>query len=591
MKNILFVSFLVISFSGFGQKSTSFGPWITMKCFSGIQVRSRLTEYNSSAKKYHYYYEMKSTYNQKVYFNYKFDGGAGLDGRTSLNPGEISTGAGNWTFGISKNGLEIEIDKVRFGNQDYAPCKGRESSVYAECDKRSSTPNWPPNCGGSDQTNIQASNTDNSNAQGASGSGAANVQAKLDAIQVYIDKIPGDDSESQAIIRDATNIINNSSTSEQTKVNQLEPLLTRAKNRANTLATTKKEEDVAKEKEDKASSERDNNFKSYYEKGMANYSSKNYDGAINNLQTSLNYAVNDQQKKHVQDWIAKIREEKRLEAEAAARKARVDDKLKQEQQVNTEAAAATTVAVALFSIMKDRYDERPANLRFQVGLGLESIPIIVNDDFNKKSSFETTLHYSIMAGLKLGLFNQNGVSFHLNPVYYLGFNAGSQGTDGRHGTYGGIATLQMGLKAESVFKLYAEGGWLKRSGNYNYDQDAASGGTTASDLVEKGTYNYGLARFGGGIMLHFVNEPKETYIKGGIYFEKLSFASKSPQMVGSLQINMSSTIILDFLYSKNYAIAGKADYPTTILTPLRSILPKEYNKSYFSVRLIRQGIF
>lgn len=577
MKKILLVTFCIISTQIFAQYKWS-NPQKS-SCYGGIFFS--LVNYGKQAPGYLWGVKFTNKYSKPVRFSYKLIiGGESYPSGLAywIKPGESHIDGGEMVtallFKNSSTSYSLDIYEVCFDQEG-----GCYNKCYANCDKGS--PNQP-DCGKNGQTNTQANN--NSQNSSSNGGGTANVQAKLDEIQVHIDKIPGDDSESQAIIRDATNIINNTSTSEQTKVNQLEPLLTRARNRANQLVTNK-------EKEDKAGSERDSNFKSYYEKGMANYSSKNYDGAINNLQTSLNYAVNDQQKIHVQDWIAKIREEKRLEAEAAARKARVDDKLKQEQQVNTEAAAATTVAVALFSILKDRYDERPVNLRFQVGLGLESIPIIVNDDFNKKSSFETTLHYSIMAGLKLGLFNQNGVSFHLNPVYYLGFNAGSQGTDGRHGTYGGIATLQMGLKAESVFKLYAEGGWLKRSGNYNYDQDAASGGTTASDLVEKGTYNYGLARFGGGIMLHFVNEPRETYIKGGIYFEKLSFASKSPQMVGSLQINISSTIILDFLYSKNYAIAGKADYPTTILTPLRSILPEEYNKSYFSVRLIRQGIF
>ncbi len=503
-----------------------------------------------------------------------------------LNPGEEwEEGGGKVTALLFKNNsinTTVQIQEVCF-NKD----KGCFNNCYAQCDNGS--PNQP-DCGKSTQTNTQANNGSSQNSS-SGGAGAANVQAKIDAIQVHLDKIPGSDSESQAIIRDATRITK-SGASEQSIINQLDPLLTRARNRANALATTKKEEDTAKEAEDKAATERNNSFKGYYDKGMADYSSKNYDGAINNLQTSLNYAVNDQQRTQVNDWIGKIREEKRIEAEAAARKVRVDDKLIQEQQVNNEAAVATAGAIALLSLLRDRYNDKPVNIRLQAGLGLESIPIILNDNFNKKSSIETTFHYSIMLGFKLGILNQKGVSFHLNPVYYAGFNAGTQGTDGRHGTYGGFATLQMGLKAESVFKLYGEGGWLKRSGNYNYDQDAANGGNTASDLVQTGTYDYSLLRFGGGIMLHFVNAPRETYVKGGIYFEKLSFAPQKPQMVGSLQVNISSQIILDFLYSKNYAIAGSADYPGSLatLSSLSAFFP-ENNRSYFSVRFIRQGIF
>lgn len=574
MKNILFVSFLVISFSGFGQKSTSFGPWITMKCFSGIQVRSRLTEYNSSAKKYHYYYEMKSTYNQKVYFNYKFDGGAGLDGRTSLNPGEISTGAGNWTFGISKNGLEIEIDKVRFGNQDYAPCKGRESSVYAECDKRSSTPNWPPNCGGSDQTNIQASNTDNSNAQGASGSGAANVQAKLDAIQVYIDKIPGDDSESQAIIRDATNIINNSSTSEQTKVNQLEPLLTRARNRANQLVTNK-------EKEDKAGSERDSNFKSYYEKGMANYSSKNYDGAINNLQTSLNYAVNDQQKTHVQDWIAKIREEKRLEAEAAARKVRIEEKQKQEAATNAAVAGGVAAFGGLMALLQDDYTDKPFAVRAQIGLGAENMTMSMVETATAKELVQSAVTANFLIGFNFSLFNNRAISLHLNPYFDLGVVTLQTGYTGTSVKYGGNAILQLGIKKDHAFKFFAEGGYFQKSGTLDYDKDVATGGTTATDYLTKGAFDYSVLRYGGGIMLHGEADKGEVRIKPGLFFEEFSFAKGRRVMSANLHVNIMSQIIVELIYSRNYVIPGGVVNP-------RNFAPE--NKDFWSVKLIRQGL-
>jgi hypothetical protein len=88
-------------------------------------------------------------------------------------------------------------------------------------------------------------------------------------------------------------------------------------------------------------------------------------------------------------------------------------------------------------------------------------------------------------------------------------------------------------------------------------------------------------RLGFGPMLHFRKNGKETWIKPGVYFDKLSFAkADKPTKVFSLTTNIASALIIEATYSQNYPVAGTINYPTAFNTA---------KQNYFSIRLIRQG--
>ncbi len=570
----LFVSIVFFSFDSLAQKdgdgATEWGGWSNIDCFKGLQFSFKCTGYSVSTKSYWYNIQARNNYNSIVHFNvdYYINGEKISVGLWSLKPGDSRSHTSLPAKTYWKNGRgSVSVGRVCFKNDNgWGSCN---DGCYAQCDSKPGVPNQP-DCG----KNTQANNTNNSNAQGASGSGAANVQAKLDAIQVHLDKIPGDDLESQAIVRDATSIINNNSSSEQTKVNQLEPLLNRAKKRANELTTNK-------EKEDKAASERDNNFKSYYEKGMANYSSKNYDGAINNLQTSLNYAVNDQQKRHVQDWITKIREEKRLEAEAAARKVRVEEKQKQEAATNAAAAGGVAAFGGLMALLQDDYTDKPFAARAQIGLGAENMTMSMVETGTAKELVQSAVTANFLIGFNFTLFNNRAISLHLNPHFDLGVVTLQAGNTGTSIKYGGNAILQLGLKKDHAFKFFAEGGYFQKSGTLDYDRDVANGGTTATDYLTTGAFNYSVMRYGGGIMLHGEADKGEVRIKPGLFFEEFSFAKGRRVMSANLHVNIMSQIIVELTYSKNYVIPGGVVNP-------RNFAPE--NKDFWSVKLIRQGL-
>ncbi|MCA0231319.1 MAG: hypothetical protein LCH91_12690 [Bacteroidetes bacterium] len=529
---------------------------------------------------------MKSTYNQKVYFNYTFDGGAGLDGRTSLNPGEISTGAGNWTFGVSNKNLQIEIDKVRFGAEDYAPCKGRTSSVYAECDKRSSTPNWPPDCGDSEQASTQANNNfQNSSSNGA---GPANVQAKLDEIQVYLDKIPGNDSESQAIIRDATTIINNTNTSEQTKVNQLNPLLTRARNRANELTTTQKEEETAKEKEEnrlkKAAEEKANRFNGHMQKGENALSNGKYDEAVSHYNNAFREAATEAEGQQAVDGINRAKKAKADEA----RKVRIEERQKQEAATNAATGAALGAVGTLMTLMNDSYTQKPFAARYYLGFGMENLILNINDVNQKQSDIKSSLPLVFMGGLHFTLFNNKNVNWVINPHFRYNQIFASTGEAGS-GYGAGINThLSVGFGKESPIRFFGEYQYNINILETSYDTDVASGGTTATDAIYEGYYETISKRIGGGIILRFINGDRETFVKPGYFIDNLSLLGIKRNFA-SLDMYFANTIGVELAYSKNYVSLGDVDFPNS--AKMISAIKDPIATDYWTVKFYRRGLF
>ena len=334
------------------------------------------------------------------------------------------------------------------------------------------------------------------------------------------------------------------------------------------------------------------NFTNLMQEGYQLQQSEKYDEAIakyNQAKSLYTGEIAPQEKQYAESAIKQaetaIASAQKAKVDAA-RIVRVQNQKDEDKKEDVAYGAAATSTTGLMAMLTDRYAYKPAYFRFQAGLGVDDFPLVVNTDNLAKSGTSTSMHPTILLGFKFGFLNTRGISIHFNPSLAYGINAYNTGTSGIHVNTGVTSTLFFGRKATSKIKLFAEGGYLDRLGNLTYDLDVAAGGTSATDKVEKGEYKYSVIKYGGGLMVHFVNKRalKESYIKPGIFFEKMSFSEPNikPVMLFNLQTNIESFIIIDLSYSKNYAIGGKILYPNNF-TP--------ENQTFWSIKLIRQGAF
>lgn len=294
-------------------------------------------------------------------------------------------------------------------------------------------------------------------------------------------------------------------------------------------------------------------------------------------------------------------EAKKIEDEkiAAAERKRIQDSINNEnsrkrveavrQTDNAEDNAMGAMAggvIAAASLMKDQYTDKFAYLKYYLGLGWDNIPIVANNDDARSSSSEATSHPVAQAGLRVGLFNNKGISLHLSPFISYGMNALSPGNTGTHLSYGGFGTLLLSPKAKSRLKIFGEAGYIARSGDWYYDLDAALAGSDIvtgvyTNLIQTSTYNYKVARYGGGIMLHWTDD-EETYIRPGFYYEQPYPVQKTdkPVWVANVQALISSFLLIDVSYSNNYFSHGDLKYPANF---------QKENTSFFSIKLIKSG--
>ena len=381
------------------------------------------------------------------------------------------------------------------------------------------------------------------------------------------------------------------------KIKDLENAFATDKDFSNKEDATKLAADKAAEAEEERLKEQSkvliqktSDFTSLINEGDNELQNENYDAAISKYSQAKNLytgTLAPQEEAYARDAIpladARIAAAQKAKADAA-RKVRVAEKTNVEQRQNQATSEAIGGFVGIMAMVKDKYSNGKTAAKFQVGLGYGSLPMILNSAKNAKSLIKNSNQILFHLGFKLGLFNNKGVSFDITPSYGFGLASYSKGTDGGSSEYGGLGTLYISKKATSAIKLFAEGGYFKRTGTINYDQDVALGPTSATDNVEKGTFNYSVMRYGGGIKLIKLNDDgdMESYIKPVVYFEKASFFSKAtkPVMVANVQCYIYSNALIDFTYSKNYFIPGSALY-------LGSLVRK--NANYFSIKIIRQG--
>jgi len=276
-----------------------------------------------------------------------------------------------------------------------------------------------------------------------------------------------------------------------------------------------------------------------------------------------------------------------MTSEQIARKARTDEQRKIDQSEDrTYAETATAVGTAMM-LINDAYVDDVSNLKLQLGLGYESLPVVANDFGHAKSSVQLSNFPNINGGIecRLNLTKKGGIALHVNPFVSYGWGAFSAGESGTSLTYGANAALFLSSWDDSKLHLFAEGGYAKRSGNWHSDLDAVL--FTSTDIVYDAAYDYSILRYGGGFKLQFVNDDNdpatETYVKTGVFLERPSFLEKNakPVLIGNIQFMISSFVMLDFSYGMNYPIAGDIRYANNF---------DNHKENYFSIKLVRKGL-
>lgn len=275
------------------------------------------------------------------------------------------------------------------------------------------------------------------------------------------------------------------------------------------------------------------------------------------------------------------------------RKQRVESVKKADDAENVAMAASAGAVVGIAALIEDHWTNKPSFAKFYLGLGLEHIPLIVNNDNNKVSTIDVSSHPIAQGSLKWGILNNKGISLHLSGSGSYGMNALTPGTNGLHWSYGGTATLLLGASANARFKLFGEAQELIRGGEYNYDSDAANasiGFSSDYSIIRNASYSYQVDRFGGGIQLNWINEAerKESYLRLGAFIEKFNDSNRHFEisyedgLLLSAQILFSSYLLLDVNYSlsKDYYKGGAIEYPNNFTND---------SKQYFSIRLFKTG--
>jgi hypothetical protein len=269
-------------------------------------------------------------------------------------------------------------------------------------------------------------------------------------------------------------------------------------------------------------------FDTHMQNGDAAMGSQQYDNAMNHYSQAKNNAVDA-----ADSALAQRKYNEAFEAKKTAeRKIRVDQQKARDEQENLQYAGMAAGVGRLMAFLNDSYSAEWYAMKFQLGLGYESLPIISNNisEYHEDVSYIENFGLpTFHLGFTSGFFNNKGISLHLNPQFNMGFSAFSAGTRGGYISYGGNATIYFGRKHFSKFRVFAEGGYFKKDGTYSYDADAAATEeTSATDDVREGEFNYGILRYGGGFMVHRVEAGTETYIRPGAFLQTASFLSCCP---------------------------------------------------------------
>ncbi len=602
-------------------KQAEWSPWKSAECFGGLQYRVKKYETWNLNQQYHYYFEFKNNYKQRVYFDFDLLGDNNkkeFGDRHTISPGQIIEFNHKMTHNYIK------------GSKLWKLCFGKDDKKYAECNDNGDTKNqnessfkdlldkWNALCQQADQSDdqgvklVQKSNclTTAKNYEDNE-SNRRSIQSSIDALEASLKQAGNDAGLNEIASLSArrnelckqvssinkntyNNICDNNQEGRSFNPTKQQSLayLKEDIRRLEMIVNSHKAEEDRLEKEKAKWIAKTTNFSNLMKEGLQLESQASYDLAISKYNEAKNLYTGEvapQEKLYAKNAIKQaddaIARAEKAKADAA-RKIRLEEQKKKDKKEDDVFGTAVDDVSGLMTLLTDRYPYKSAYFKLRAGVGYESLPLVVNNAKQGKTEVTNSTHPGVYLGAKIGLFNNNQISLHLTPFINYGINALSNGNSGVHISTGGSASLWFGAKSTSTFKLFAEGAYTDRVGEYTYDEDAVAGGNSATDNVKKGEYKYNVLRYGGGFMLHFVNRRKlkETFIKPGIFFEKFSFASASskPVMVFNLEFNIESTIFIEAAYSQNYAIGGKPLYPYTFTTG---------NKDFWSVKIIKQGAF
>ena len=430
----------------------------------------------------------------------------------------------------------------------------------------------------------------------------ASLQSAIDEFNNLLPDVP-DDSERTNIYERVKSVLANNTTSDSSKLKEVNAAIVKFKNklkkqtsdnseksaqadqqRKEQAEQQRKEEAAQKEvarlqkiKDDKRKSF-DNNIAS----GDSALQSKNYDSALSYYSNAQTYADND-----IERSFAKSKYDQAFEARRnAEREVRVAKAKKTDERENVNYAVSSTAMLGAMALLQDSYSNDGFVFKLFLGMGIDSSPLLSNNTSVysvDKTFIEQRLAPSFDIGAKLEFLNNHSISFFLKPQMTYGMSALNEGTSGGFFSYGGVGCLSIGRHYDSKLSIFAEGGWFRRASSFEYDADAANNGTTTTDDVRSGEYNYKSIRYGGGIMLRFINnQNKETYFRPGFFYEKPDFftTATKPILNLSMQINISSELIIEFIYAKNTFIPGEPKFPSTVI-------PED--KNFFGLKIIRQG--
>lgn len=243
-------------------------------------------------------------------------------------------------------------------------------------------------------------------------------------------------------------------------------------------------------------------------------------------------------------------------------------------QINSNAEALNAIGSIANSLLmiSDNYTGEPTFLKMQIGIGLSQQPLVVNAV--NYSTTERIHTLGLLFGLNLGILKKSAISFNLKPYYSFKTPEIIKGNKGVISEYGGDLIGYFASQAESKFKLFVHSGYRKVSGNFQSD------GTNGDPFTSK--LNYGVIKFGGGLIYHTIVDNKEFWIKPGLFLEKPSFllAEQSPIKTINLNINILSEVEIDFSISQNTFIGGQVNYPKQFINK---------NQTFYNITLIRNG--
>lgn len=581
MKKIFLITVLLFNMTFvFGQKEndgkTEWSSWkLASPCFPNLFISYKCCGWTSSVNKYCYNFRIKNSGSKNIHFNLdiKFVSGEEytVDGRFDLTAGEEYTHVSMYydtkpipnsnNFFTSLVTKYIENQKDDWAIPSYS-CNGNELVCDANCN-----------------TSNQANSTSTSNNTSSSNS----IDDQIKELTTKRNEL------CKEVVKIDNNMYNNVCDSWQGR----DPIQTKEKTLAYLKEDVRKLENALKSKnveveKQKAEEERFQKEKDA-KKAKFDDAIQNGDNALNNKQYDSAMSYYGQAKSYSQDSseksIAESKYNQAYEAKrSAAREERLEKQAERDEFEDKAYVGMATGAIGLMALVNDQYVHKYFSGKFQIGMGYEQMPLITNqnNEYAPKASYSDKTSYpTFHFGLRLEFLNNKLINLNTRAYYSLGFNPFETGISGAYSEIGFDGGIQFWYKKKTKFKLFADVGLYKRSGNRTADLDAINDGTTATDDVREGEYSYSTLKLGAGPMFHLRHDGRETWIKPGLYFEKISFAKEAnPTMSFSLIANIESEILLEFSYSKNYPVAGTINYANAFTNN---------DQNFFAIKLIRQG--